>query len=163
MGSIEWCARTCQSFFSLAESSTDGRGVESEPNSASTTPMDVDTVRRGKGKGCCRRPDHAAKDCKLNQGEGKDQTKGKAKSTTDKNSPATFERASAAVLARNATSGQTAGSVWQKRKTRKSTPLMEPRRLRRWRQWKTQERLMRSASVCPMMLTAVLTLPKHGF
>ena len=71
----------------------DVRGVESEPNSASTTPMDDDAVGKGKGMGCfvCGRPGPAAKDCKLNQSEGKGQTKGKAKSTTDKNSPVNFE------------------------------------------------------------------------
>ena len=72
----------------------DGRGVESEPSSKNATPMDVDAVGKGKGKGCfvCGRPSHAAKDCKLNQGKGKGQSKGKSKSTTtDKNSPAKFE------------------------------------------------------------------------
>ena len=72
----------------------DGRGVESEPSSASATPMDVDAVGKGKGKGCfvCGRPSHAAKDCKLNQGKGKGQGKGKAKrSQPDKNNPAKFE------------------------------------------------------------------------
>ena len=80
MGSIEWCARTCQSFFSLAELST--RLVEElEPNSASVTPMDFDAVGKGKGKGCfvCGRPGHAAKDCKLTQGKGKGQTNGESK------------------------------------------------------------------------------------
>ena len=38
-------------------------------------------------------------------------------------------KASVATVARTVTSGQTAGSVWQKRRTRKSTPLMERRRL----------------------------------
>ena len=77
--------------------------MESEPSSASATPMGFDAVGKGKGKGCfvCGRPGHAAKDCKLNQGEGKGQPKGKAKSTTDKNSPAKFE----GDVARKATSG----------------------------------------------------------
>ena len=59
----------------------DGRGVESEPSSASATPMDVDAVGKGNGKGCfvCGRPGHAQKDCKLNQAKGKAQGKGKAK------------------------------------------------------------------------------------
>ena len=50
----------------------DGRGVESEPSSASATPMDVDGVGKGKGYGCfvCGHPGHAAKDCKFNQGQG---------------------------------------------------------------------------------------------
>ena len=47
-------------------------------------------------------------------------------------------KASAAIVARKVTSGQTAGSVCQKRKTIKSTPLMERRQQQRWRQWKTQ-------------------------
>ena len=79
----------------------DGRGVESESNSAGTTPMDVEVVGKGmgkgqenckgkgKGKGCfvCRRPGHAARDCKFNQAKGHDQSKGKGKSTTDKHNP----------------------------------------------------------------------------
>ena len=77
----------------------DGRGVEPETNSASATPMDVDAVSKGKGKGCfvCGRPGHAAKDCKFNQAKGKVQGKGKAKNTPpDKNTPAKFEGESAA-------------------------------------------------------------------
>ena len=72
----------------------DGLGVESEPSSASATPMDVDGVEKGKGKGCfvCGRPSHAAKDCKFNQARDKDQSKGKTKTIqTDKNSPVKFE------------------------------------------------------------------------
>ena len=72
----------------------DGRGVESEPNSASATPMDVDAVGKGKGKGCfvCGRPSHAAKDCKFNQAQGKVQGMGKTKNAQpDKNTPAKFE------------------------------------------------------------------------
>ena len=95
MVSIEWCARTCQSFLQFGRiSDKDGRGVESEPNSASTTPMDFDAVVKCKGKGCfvCGRPGHEVKDCKLNQGKGEGQPEqGKAKSTTDKNSLAKFE------------------------------------------------------------------------
>ena len=116
----------------------DGRGVESEP-SASATPMDVDAVGESRGMGCfvCGRPGHATKDCKLNQSKGKGQSKGNTKSTTDRTAPPS-SRASVATVARKATSGQTAGSAWQKRKTRKSTPLMERRRLRWCRQWKTR-------------------------
>ena len=144
----------------------DGRGVESEPSSASATPMDVDAVGKGKGKGCfvCGRPGHAAKDCKVNQANGKAQGKGKAKNAPhDKNSPAKFEGEVSQLW--QATSGQNAGSVWQKRQTRKSTPLMERRRLRRWRQWKTQVRLMKQEfeATGPMMRTMELTPPKHGF
>ena len=71
----------------------DGRGVESEPSSASATPMDVDGVGNGKRKGCfeCGRPGHAAKDCKFNQAKGQGKTKSTA---TDKNSPAKFGRVS---------------------------------------------------------------------
>ena len=74
----------------------DGRGVESESNSASATPMDVDAV--GKGKGCfvCGRPCHAAKECKFNQ--------------PDKNTPAKFE-GGCRTVARKITCGQTVGSV----------------------------------------------------
>ena len=88
--SIEWCARTCPSFFSLAESST--RVVE-EWSSANATPMDVDGVGKGKGEGrfVHERRGRAAKDCKLNQAKGKGKSKGMSKSTTDKNSPAKFE------------------------------------------------------------------------
>ena len=81
--------RKCQSFSSLAESST--RMVEEWSRNP---PMDVDGVGKGKGKGCfvCGRPSHAAKDCKFNQAKGKGQSKGKTQSTTtDKNSPAKFE------------------------------------------------------------------------
>ena len=65
----------------------------SEPSSANATPMDVDAVGEGNGKGCfvCARPGHAAKDCKFNQAKGKGQSKGMTKTTTDKNSPAKFE------------------------------------------------------------------------
>ena len=40
----------------------DGRGVESESNSASATPMVVDAVGKGKGNECfvCGSPSHAA-------------------------------------------------------------------------------------------------------
>ena len=57
-----------------------GRGVESEPSSASATPMDVDAVGKGKGKGCfvCGRPGLAAKDCKFNQAKGKAQGTGQS-------------------------------------------------------------------------------------
>ena len=68
--------------------------MESEPGSASATPMDVDAVGKGTGKGCfvCGRPGHAAKDCKFNRAKGKAQGKGKAKNTPpDKNTPAKFE------------------------------------------------------------------------
>ena len=68
--------------------------MESEPNSASATPMDVGAVGKVKGKGCfvCGRPGHAAKDCKFNQAKGKAQDKGKAKcAPPDKNTPAKFE------------------------------------------------------------------------
>ena len=114
----------------------DRREVESESNSAGTAPMDVDAVGKGKGncKGCfvCGRPGHAAKDCRLNQGKGKGHSKWKGKSTTDKNSPAKFERECRHCVARKATNGQTAGSDWQKRQTGKSTPSrpMEFRRQR---------------------------------
>ena len=59
-------------------------------------------------------------------------------------------KVSAATVARKPISGQTAGSVWQKRKTRKSTQLMEHGRLRR----KTQGRLMKQelVGVGPMMM-----------
>ena len=71
----------------------DGRGAEWEPSSASATPMDVDVVGKGKGQGCfvCGRSGHAAKDCKLNQGKGKGQSKRKTEKTTDNNSPAKFD------------------------------------------------------------------------
>ena len=72
----------------------DGRGVESEPSSASAVPMDVEAVGKGKGKECFvgGRPGHAAKDCKFNQAMGKAQGKGKAKNAQpDKNTPAKFE------------------------------------------------------------------------
>ena len=64
--------------------------MESEPSSTNRwmlTPL-------AKAKGCvvCGRPGHAANDCKLNQGNGKGQSKGKSKSsTTDKNCPVKFE------------------------------------------------------------------------
>ena len=52
-GSIEWRARTCQSFFNLSESST--RMVEEwSRSSANATPMDVDGLGKGKGKGMLR-------------------------------------------------------------------------------------------------------------
>ena len=72
----------------------DDRGVESEPSSPSATPMDVDAVGNGKGKGCfvCGRPGHAAKDCKLNQGQGQGPDQGeRQRFTTDENIPAKFE------------------------------------------------------------------------
>ena len=52
----------------------DGRGMESERSSANATPMDVDAVGKGTGKGCfvCGRPAHASE--------------GKAMNMTDKNS-----------------------------------------------------------------------------
>ena len=55
--------------------------------------MDADAVGKGKGKRCflCGRPGQTVKDCMLDQGEGKGQSKGKTKNTTDKNSPAKFE------------------------------------------------------------------------
>ena len=83
----------------------DGRGVESESNSACATPMDVDAV--GKGKGCfvCGRPGHAAKDCKFNQAKGKAQGKGKAKNVQPS------LKASVAIVARKVISGQAVGSV----------------------------------------------------
>ena len=66
----------------------DGRGVESEPNNTGPAPMNVDSVGKGKGKtkGCfvCKRPGHAAKECRLNQGKGEGQANGKGKGTPDK-------------------------------------------------------------------------------
>ena len=81
---------TCLEFGRIFD--IDGRGVESEPSSASAAPMDVVPVGKGKEKGCfvCGRPSHAAKDCKPNHGKGKGQSKGKTKNTTDKNSRAKF-------------------------------------------------------------------------
>ena len=62
----------------------DGRGVKSEPSSANGTPMDVVGTRKGMLRVRTSR--------QFNQGNGKDQGKGKTKSTvTDKNSPAKFE------------------------------------------------------------------------
>ena len=110
--------------------------MESEPNSASATPMDVDAVGKGKGKGCfvCGRPGHAAKDYKFNQAKGK----AKARNTPpDKNTPAKCE-GECRHCGKKDTSGQTVGSVWQKQKTRRSTPLEKHRRRQRWRQWKKQ-------------------------
>ena len=57
------------------------KGVESESSSAGTAPMDVDAVGKG----------NAAKDCRLNQGKDKGQSKGQRKSTTDKSSTAKIE------------------------------------------------------------------------
>ena len=95
VGSIEWCARTCQSFSSLVESST--RTFEEWSRNPAVQMRHrwmLTPLAKAKATGCfvCGRPGHAAKDCKLNQGKGKGQGKGKSKSTTtDKNSPAKFE------------------------------------------------------------------------
>ena len=72
----------------------DGRGAESKLSSKNATPVDVDAFGKSKRKGCvvCKHPSHAAKDCKVNQNNGKNQSKGKSNgTTTDKSSPAKFE------------------------------------------------------------------------
>ena len=100
----------------------DGRGVESELSSASSTPMDVDAVGKGKRKGCfvCGRPSPAAKDCKFNQAKGNAQEKGRAKNTpTDKDSPV--------KLGGECRHCGKKGHNWAD--CRKSTPLMERRQL----------------------------------
>ena len=99
----------------------DRRGVESESNSASASPMDVDAVGKGKGK-----------DCMFNQAKGKAQGKRRTPSKTRTLQPSL--KASVATVARKVKSGQTVGSVWQKQKTRRSTPLEKHRRRQRWRQ-----------------------------
>ena len=86
------CARTCQRFFSLAESST--RMVEEwsrNPAVRTRRRWTLMVLAKARRKGCfvCGRPGHAAKDCKFNQAKGKGQGKGKTKSTsTEKNTPA---------------------------------------------------------------------------
>ena len=95
MGSIEWCARTCQVFLSLAESST--RMVEEwsrNPAVRVRRRWTLMVLGKAKDMGCfvCVRHGHAAKDCKFNQAKGKGQGKGKTKSTsTGKNTPAKLE------------------------------------------------------------------------
>ena len=134
----------------------DGRGVESETSSANGTPMDVDKAKER---------DASSADVPATQRKTASSMKPKAKARAKERQrvprltrivPPRFN-ARVAVVARKVTSGQAAGSVWQKRKRRKSTPLMERRRLRRWRQWKRQE----IDEVGPTLRTT--TQMKHGF
>ena len=74
--------------------------------------------KSARNAGCfvCGRLGHAAKDCKLNQGNGKGQSKEKKKIRLTRTVPPSL-KVSVAIVARKVTSGQTARNVWQKRKT----------------------------------------------
>ena len=117
----------------------DGRGVKSsEPSSASATPMDVDAVGKGKGKdaSCADVPATQQKTASLVKPRARPRARAKRRTPRLTRTVPPSLKVSVATVARKVTSGQNAGSVWQKRQTRMSTPLEKHRRRQRWRQWK---------------------------
>ena len=152
VGSIEWCARTRQSFFRLVESST---RTEWSRNPA------AQVRHRWMSTPLAKERDASCADVVAT--ERKTRARVRQRTRLTRTVPPSL-KVTVAIVARKATSGQTARSVWQKRKTRKSTPLMERRRLRQWRQWKTQggSMMQEFVGVGPMMTTAELTIPNHG-
>ena len=128
MATIVQCARTCKSFFSLAEAST--RMVEEWcRNPAVRTrrrwTLMVVAKARERDASCADVPAtqrKTASSIKPRQGPKERQRVCRLTRTLQPSL-----KASVAIVARMVTGGLTAGSVWQKRKTRNSTLLMEHR------------------------------------